>query len=369
MLHCPIDRSSLRRNKVGSGFAWTCDLCAGRAVWMPVLRRELTAEAARTLWNTALQSKVDGVQCPSCRRATVRVGIDIEDDEPAPGRLALDVCRACHCVWFDADELERLPKSPPRTPPPSAPRDPAVAQKAAVAEARLLAERRLFESDAPNLSLRTLPAVFGLPIEEGPGLDGFRPWLTWGTAAIVFATSVAAFQSEDLLASLQLVPSRVWDSGGLTAFTSFFVHAGWVHLLSNLWFLVVFGDNVEQRLGRACWLAIVVLSEVLGTAAHWWVFPDSDLPIVGAGGGISGLIACYVLLQPQARLGVFFWLRFRMVWVSFAAVTGLVFWLLQQALLLWLQLTGQGHASALAHLGGVAAGLLVGWAVRRSGGL
>lgn len=331
---------------------------------MPVLRRELTTDAARALWNAALRSKVDGLSCPSCRKAMVRVAFDVDDEERDHGRLALDVCRACHCVWFDAGELDRLPK--PSPPPPPAPRDLAAAQKAAIGEARLIAERRLFEDESPNLSLGTLPALLGLPIEEEPGLDGFRPWLTWGTAALVFAISVAAFQSAELFASLQLVPSRVWDMGGWTAFTSFFVHAGWVHLLGNLWFLVVFGDNVEQQLGRARWLAIVVLSEVLGAAAQLLLFPDSDIPCVGASGGISGLIVCYVMLRPQARLGMFLRTRFRTVWVSFPAVTGLGVWMLQQAVLQWLELTGQGIVCASAHLAGVAAGLLVWWASRQT---
>lgn len=359
MLHCPTDRSRLRRTKVGSGFVWTCDRCAGRAVMMPVLRRELTAPVVRDLWSRAYRSRTAGVPCPCCRAASTRIGMQVQRD-----RFDLDVCRRCHCVWFDDGEFERLPSQPPPAPPVDD-IHPEARQRLAIAEVQRMAERaRREDEEQPSLRLDRLPAMLGMPVELAASHGAFRPWLTWGTAALVAAISIAGFAWPQVVETLQMVPNRLGESAGLTTLTAFFVHAGVLHLLGNLWFLFVFGDDVEQMLGRGRWLVLVVGATFLGAVAQVAFDPHADIPCVGASGGISGLIVCYALLFPNARLGTWLWIWFRPVWVTFSARVGFVWWLATQALLLWKQLAGVGNVSALAHLGGVAAGLGVWFAAR-----
>lgn len=223
--------------------------------------------------------------------------------------------------------------------------------------------RREFE-DQPRLSLDRLSALLGMPVELAPSDGSFRPWLTWGTATLVAIVSIAGFARPEVVEALQMVPNRLAESAGLTTLTAFLVHASWGHLLGNLWFLVVFGDNVEQMLGRRRWLVLVVGATFLGAFAQVLFDPRGDTPSVGASGGISGLILCYSLLLPKARLGLFFWFWWRPIWLTFSARTGFVVWLAMQAWLLWQQLAGIGFVSALDHLGCVVAGLLV-WFVSR----
>lgn len=360
MLHCPTDRTLLRRSRAGSGFVWTCDRCAGRAVLMPVLRRHLTAAVARDIWARAYQSTVAGVPCPSCRRATARIFMQV-----GPDRFDLDVCRRCHCVWFDDGEYQRLPSQPPPPPPPEAHLDPEVQKQIAIAQVKIMAEEAKREEEAsPVEGLEQLPALLGMPVELAASEGAFRPWLTWATATLVAVVSIVGFARPQVIEMLQMVPSRLGESAGLTTLTAFFVHAGWEHLLGNLWFLVVFGDNVEQILGRGRWLVLVVGATFLGAVAQVLFDPRGDIPCVGASGGISGLILCYALLLPKARLGLFFWIWWRPIWITFSATIGLLWWLAMQVLLLWQQLAGVGHVSALAHLGGVVAGLGV-WLASR----
>jgi membrane associated rhomboid family serine protease len=91
-----------------------------------------------------------------------------------------------------------------------------------------------------------------------------------------------------------------------TPITSMFMHGGLAHLLSNMWFLHVFGDNVEDMLGRVRFVLFYLFTGVLAVAAHVLIQPDSRLPLVGASGAISGVLGAYVLLFPRARVVTFF---------------------------------------------------------------
>jgi membrane associated rhomboid family serine protease len=150
----------------------------------------------------------------------------------------------------------------------------------------------------------------------------------------------------------------MWRSGGVTMLTAFFVHGGWLHLVGNLWFLVVFGDNVEEFLGRARWLLLLGSATVAGMLLHAFGDARSAVPVVGASGGISGLIAFYALRFPRARLGFLLIVRFVPIWLTLPAWGGFALWMLMQVLFLIEQLSGFGRVSALGHLGGVLAGVV-----------
>jgi membrane associated rhomboid family serine protease len=167
---------------------------------------------------------------------------------------------------------------------------------------------------------------------------------------------------ERLAPDLAWVPAKPWRLLGLTPITSFLVHAGWLHLLGNLYFLVTFGDNVEDRLGRGRFALLLVLSTLAGNLLHAWVDPRRELPCVGASGGISGLLACYAATWPWERIAVVFPRLYLFVrpgvnlW-SVPAVVFLAFWAVWQLALAVFQSAGTGHVSAAAHVGGALAGI------------
>ncbi len=365
MLHCPTDHCLLQRTRIGNGFAFVCTKCQGRAVTMPVLRRQQDADVVRDLWAAASRAKTAGVSCPACLQATVRVDVQGTD-----GRLEVDVCRGCACVWFDPGEHERVPKAPVVAPVVERPVPAELRERRAILEVEAMAERARFEAgEQPSLELGRLPAILGLPVElYGAGAVA-RPWLTWGVAALVAVVSIAGFVWPSVVDALQMVPADLPSARRsrdivLTMLGSFFVHATWWHLLGNLWFLVVFGDNVEQVMGRKAWVSIVVVGKLLGAAMTILWNPHSELASVGASGGISGLIVCYALLMPKARLGMWFWIGYRPVWLTISARTALLAWFVLQAWLLMEELAGFGRVGAIAHLGGACAGVLA-WAFWR----
>lgn len=161
-----------------------------------------------------------------------------------------------------------------------------------------------------------------------------------------------------------MVPDDVWGRGAFhQLLTVFFVHGSWWHLLGNLWFLVVFGDDVELRFGRARWLGTVAVATLGASLAQLLVDPSSKQPCVGASGGISGLIVCYALLLPDARLGLWVGRGLYLEWVTFSARTGLLLWFAMQGWLVVEQLAGTSNVAAVAHLGGalVGAGAWLAW--------
>lgn len=154
--------------------------------------------------------------------------------------------------------------------------------------------------------------------------------------------------------------------------TSMFLHAGWLHLIGNMLFLWIYGDNVECRLGRAGYLASYLGTGIAATLFHSFMQPGSELPMVGASGAISGVLGFYFVCFPrnQVRVLLFFFPIFYRI-VLMPARWVLAIYLVMYNLLPFLLSTGRGGGVAHgAHIGGFLAGmgaayLLRGWEVNR----
>ena len=92
----------------------------------------------------------------------------------------------------------------------------------------------------------------------------------------------------------------------LTIFSAMFIHAGWLHLLGNMLYLWIFGDNVEDRLGHGRYLIFYLTCGIMAAALHAFIFAGSTAPCVGASGAISGVLAAYLLFFPKARITTLF---------------------------------------------------------------
>lgn len=156
-----------------------------------------------------------------------------------------------------------------------------------------------------------------------------------------------------------LVPTELHplSTQGVThLFTSMFMHGGIAHLLGNLWFLWIFGDNVEDEIGRIKFVIFYLLSGVAGAAAHVALNAKSEIPMVGASGAISGVLGAYLLLHPSARVKLLFWFRL----IPIPAWAYLLIWIGLQVLAVTQasKITGMGIAY-WAHIGGFAAGMFL----------
>jgi len=92
----------------------------------------------------------------------------------------------------------------------------------------------------------------------------------------------------------------------LPFFTSMFLHGGWMHVLGNMWFLYIFGDNIEDYLGHFKYLVFYLLSGIIAMSVQVAVNPNSNIPTVGASGAIAGVLGAYFLLYPRARVLTWF---------------------------------------------------------------
>ncbi|MFV0534504.1 MAG: rhomboid family intramembrane serine protease, partial [Cumulibacter sp.] len=182
---------------------------------------------------------------------------------------------------------------------------------------------------------------------------------------MLIATAWTWWGDPGAIAKWGFVPLDPLRHGGLTLLTSFFLHTGWLHLLGNAVFLLVFGDNVEDYLGHFRFLLLLLGASLAGDLVHMTWEARAALPVVGASAGISGVIAFYALQFPKARLVYFVRAGFVMRWVRFSALSGFLFWCLLQGAEVWMQVNGHSYVSALAHLGGAVFGLFWWYSSRR----
>ena len=155
---------------------------------------------------------------------------------------------------------------------------------------------------------------------------------------------------------------RLGERNPGSVFTSMFMHGGWLHLLGNLWFLFIFGDNVEDRLGPLRFLFFYLLAGVAAASAQILSAPASTVPMVGASGAIGGVMGAYAVFYPKARVDLLVFLGFFVTRLAVPAFVVLAYWFALQVLA-GLPALGQsgGGVAFWAHIGGFLAGLA--WAL------
>jgi rhomboid family protein len=152
--------------------------------------------------------------------------------------------------------------------------------------------------------------------------------------------------------------------------TSMFLHAGWLHLLGNMLFLWIFGNNVEDRLGSIPFLAFYVVGGVAAALAQVLIDPRSTVPLVGASGAIAAALGAYIALFPGARILSLVFLGFFYQLLEVPAIIVLGFWFGLQLLSGFAAFdaeTAQGGVAFFAHIGGFVFGLAIGLVIRIAG--
>jgi len=186
---------------------------------------------------------------------------------------------------------------------------------------------------------------------------------------VPLSTSYDIPQDDWFLTQYALIPAEVLGGQDLppripiplwaTLFTSIFLHGGLLHVLGNMLYLWIFGDNVEDAMGPIRFLIFYVLCGLAAAFAQIAVGPGSSIPMVGASGAIAGVLAAYFMLYPHNRIltlvPLFFFLRL----VSLPAVFLLGFWFVLQLISGAGSLGGGGGVAYFAHIGGFVAGLFL----------
>jgi membrane associated rhomboid family serine protease len=198
-------------------------------------------------------------------------------------------------------------------------------------------------------------------------------------AAFAFELSLAPGELRDLLDQCGLVPARYTDPLYAARhqlperdfwpfLTSQFLHGGWLHVISNLWMLWIFGDNVEDRAGPFGFLCFYLACGLAAGAVHLATHPSSMLPTIGASGAISGVMGAYFVLYPRARIVTLVPVLFWPVFVELPAVLFLGLWFLLQFSSGALALSDEAAAGGVAwwaHVGGFLTGVALCWTLFR----
>jgi membrane associated rhomboid family serine protease len=149
------------------------------------------------------------------------------------------------------------------------------------------------------------------------------------------------------------------DPDWITMITSMFMHGGWLHLIGNMWFLAIFGDNVEDAMGPVRFVLFYLICGFSAAAAQMMSDPSSVVPMVGASGAIGGVMGAYAVLYPRAPVHLLVFLGFYITRVVVPAVFMLGFWFLLQVLSGMAAYSGTGGVAFWAHVGGFVAGIVL----------
>jgi membrane associated rhomboid family serine protease len=148
-------------------------------------------------------------------------------------------------------------------------------------------------------------------------------------------------------------------------FTSMFLHGGWLHIIGNMLYLWIFGDNVEDRLGHGRFIVFYLLCGLAAALAQIYINPTSRVPMVGASGAVAGVLGAYLLLFPQARVLALIPIAFFLQIVEIPAFVFLLFWFLMQFLSGAVAITTApymtGGVAWWAHIGGFVSGMALGY--------
>ncbi len=150
-----------------------------------------------------------------------------------------------------------------------------------------------------------------------------------------------------------------------TVITSMFMHGGWMHLIGNMWFLWLFGNNVEDAMGHLRFVVFYLLCGIAAAALQTALSPDSVIPMVGASGAIGGVMGAYVLMYPRVHVHLFVILGFYVNTIAVPAYFMLGYWFLLQLVSGSMAIGAEGGGVAFwAHVGGFLAGALLSFAFR-----
>jgi len=177
-----------------------------------------------------------------------------------------------------------------------------------------------------------------------------------GGERIVYALGVVPAV---LLGQGQLPPDLSLVAPWMTIFTSMFMHGGWMHLIGNMLYLWIFGDNVEDAMGHGRFVVFYLVCGVAAVFAQALPEPSSTVPMVGASGAISGVLGAYLLLYPHARVLVVIPFGFYFHPMRIPAGLVLVLWFGLQLLSNLMAQPGQGGVAFRAHIGGFVAGMIL----------
>lgn len=197
------------------------------------------------------------------------------------------------------------------------------------------------------------------------------PFLTYlfiliNVAAFIYEISMSQAELQAFLTEFGVVPARILEGRELYSLvTSMFLHGGWMHLIGNMLFLWVFGDNIEHKYGHLGFLAFYFAGGLAATGAHIAFNLDSNIPSIGASGAVSAILGAYLVMYPKSKINMLIFLGFFITTIRINAFIFLGYWIVVQSISGVADIaynTAQTSGVAYwAHIGGFVFGLVIGF--------
>lgn len=214
--------------------------------------------------------------------------------------------------------------------------------------------------------------MFFLPLfDDNPTKS--RPYISWaliGACVLIYLyqAGLAPVAERAFIITYGVVPLRLFTQFDvLSIISSMFLHGGFTHLASNMLYLWIFGDNVEDAMGRTRFIIFYLLCGAAAASTQAFIDPTSPIPLIGASAGIAGILGAYIMLYPRATIKVFMWVIIIVRLVNIPAWIVLGFWIGGQFIAVPDALANQGGGVAyFAHIGGFLAGMLLAGLFKKS---
>ncbi|MEP7320724.1 MAG: rhomboid family intramembrane serine protease [Saprospiraceae bacterium] len=219
------------------------------------------------------------------------------------------------------------------------------------------------------------------PIGDDQVKGGYKPIFAYAIIVLnvlvfIFQVTLSPAQLEQFIGNYGTVPAQITQGHHLISlFSSMFLHGGWMHLIGNMTFLWVFGDNIEAVIGNLNFLLFYFIGGLAASAAHILAGPDSIVPAIGASGAIASVLGAYIVMFPASKIKILVIYFFSSFYIP--AIFFLGIWIIQQLLNGFFSLGAsatEDQSSGIAwwaHIGGFAFGLIAGivarWSIEHRG--
>lgn len=330
---CPRCSFLLMEQTVKGSAVDHCFRCGGTFLEKGIESKILGESSSSDYWRgTEISERLplQGVYCPKDHQRFRTYSVGFEEN-----KVEVDLCSKCEGLWLDPKEGKKLFDT--------------VLHEGQKKEATF--------NEKPGFKSYIFQAFSGMPVEAWNPVH-HRPIVTMCLIALLVLTFIGQLLMPFINENFILYPQKFLAGEQLWGLLSAgFLHGGLAHLLGNLYFLYIFGDNVEDYIGKRRFLIVYLSAVLFSSLAYVIARPNSEIGVVGASGAIAALMGAYIMIFPKIKL--YFTVLF--VPIRLGVTWYLSFWLLFNVIMMFV---GGGGVAWEAHVGGFAFGLAAGYSLR-----